>query len=194
MKIYKISMLKKGEQEEIIIKAENKLEAIKKFNAQNKAIIIKVEETDLPFEEKMKELGKIVTAVLFKKKLNYPMFISAIRQLGALTKASISIKDSLDNIGENTTDPLVKEIFLKAAANVDNGLSLSDTFEEYEPYIGNLAVAMIKLGEKTGELGEALEDMADVYENIEENRQKFKSAMRYPISVSYTHLTLPTIA
>jgi general secretion pathway protein F len=181
MKIYKISMLKKGEQEEIIIKAENKLEAIKKFNAQNKAIIIKVEETDLPFEEKMKELGKIVTAVLSKKKLNYPMFISAIRQLGALTKASISIKDSLDNIGENTTDPLVKEIFLKAAANVDNGLSLSDTFEEYEPYIGNLAVAMIKLGEKTGELGEALEDMADIYENIEENRQKFKSAMRYPI-------------
>jgi general secretion pathway protein F/MSHA biogenesis protein MshG len=181
MKVYKVTVLKKGEKEEIILKAENKLEAIKKFNAKNKGIIIKVEETELPFEEKMKELGKIVKSFLSKKKLNYPMFISAIRQLGALTKASISIKDSLENISKNSTDPLIKEMFEKAANDVDNGLSLSNTFEEYEFYVGNLAVAMVKLGEKTGELGEALEDMADIYENIEENRQKFKSAMRYPM-------------
>jgi general secretion pathway protein F len=181
MKVYKVTVLKKGEKEEIILKAENKLEAIKKFNAKNKGIIIKVEETELPFEEKIKELGKIVKSFLSKKKLNYPMFISAIRQLGALTKASISIKDSLENISKNSTDPLIKEMFEKAANNVDNGLSLSNTFEEYEFYVGNLAVAMVKLGEKTGELGEALEDMADIYENIEENRQKFKSAMRYPM-------------
>lgn len=181
MKVYKVTVLKKGEKEEIILKAENKLESIKKFNAKNKGIIIKVEETELPFEEKIKELGKIVKSFLSKKKLNYPMFISAIRQLGALTKASISIKDSLENISKNSTDPLIKEMFEKAANDVDNGLSLSNTFEEYEFYVGNLAVAMVKLGEKTGELGEALEDMADIYENIEENRQKFKSAMRYPM-------------
>jgi general secretion pathway protein F len=181
MKVYKVTVLKKGEKEEIILKAENKLEAIKKFNAKNKGIIIKVEETELPFEEKIKELGKIVKSFLSKKKLNYPMFISAIRQLGALTKASISIKDSLENISKNSTDPLIKEMFEKAVNDVDNGLSLSNTFEEYEFYVGNLAVAMVKLGEKTGELGEALEDMADIYENIEENRQKFKSAMRYPM-------------
>jgi general secretion pathway protein F/MSHA biogenesis protein MshG len=181
MKTYKITIFKKGKKEEVILKAENKVEAIKKLNAKGKEIIVKAEEIDIPFEEKMQELTKIIKSTFSKKKLNYPMFISAIRQLGALTKASISIKDSLDNISKNSIDPLVKEMFEKAANDIDNGLSLSNTFEEYEFYVGNLAVAMVKLGEKTGELGEALEDMADIYENIEENRQKFKSAMRYPL-------------
>ncbi len=198
MKVYKITMLRKGETENVILKAENKLEAIKKINSatKGKVIIIKVEETELPLEDKIKELGKIVTATFSRKKLNFPVFISAIRQLGALTKASISIKDSLENISKNSTDPLIKEMFEKAANDVDNGLSLSNTFEEYEVYIGNLAVALVKLGEKTGELGEAFMDMADIYENIEENRQKFKSAMRYPImtlmamAVAFTILIL----
>jgi general secretion pathway protein F len=181
MKYYKITLLKKGQKEEIITKAENKVEAITAISNRETGIVVKAEETDIPFDKKIKELTKILKATFSKKKLNYPMFISAIRQLGALTKAQISIKDSLDNISQNTTDPLVKEIFEKASTDIDNGLSLTNTFEEYEAYIGNLAVAMVKLGEKTGELGESLEDMADIYENIEENRQKFKSAMRYPI-------------
>jgi general secretion pathway protein F/MSHA biogenesis protein MshG len=171
----------KGEQEEFYVLANSKVEAINDITTKKHGIIVKAEESNVPLEVKMEEFSKIVKATLSRKKLNFPAFVSAVRQLGALTKAQISIKDSLDNIGKNTMDPLVKEIFLKAANNVDNGLSLAYTFEEYELYIGNLAVAMVRLGEKTGELGEALEDMADIYENIEENRQKFKSAMRYPL-------------
>jgi general secretion pathway protein F/MSHA biogenesis protein MshG len=171
----------RGEQEEFYVLANSKVEAINDITTKKHGIIVKAEESNVPLEVKMEEFSKIVKATLSRKKLNFPAFVSAVRQLGALTKAQISIKDSLDNIGKNTMDPLVKEIFLKAANNVDNGLSLAYTFEEYELYIGNLAVAMVRLGEKTGELGEALEDMADIYENIEENRQKFKSAMRYPL-------------
>jgi len=181
MKYYKITLLMKGEQEEFYILANSKVEAINETTTKHHGIIVKAEESSIPLEVKMEEFSKIVKATLSQKKLNFSAFVSAMRQLGALTKAQISIKDSLENIGENTIDPLVKEIFLKAASDVDNGLSLSYTFEEYELYIGNLAVAMIRLGEKTGELGEALEDMADIYENMEENKQKFKSAMRYPL-------------
>ena len=181
MKYYKVTLLQKGKQKNIFIKANTKADAIANVSSRNEGIVIKAKETSMPLDKKLEELTKILKATFSKKKLNYPMFISAIRQLGALTKAQISIKDSLDNIAQNTTDPLVKEIFQKASENIDNGLSLANTFEEYETYIGNLAVAMVRLGEKTGELGEALEDMANMYETIEENRQKFKKAMRYPI-------------
>jgi len=181
-KYYKVTLLIKGKKENFFTTAESKRDAITKITQQQRnGIVVKAEETAMPLEERFKELRKITEATLSKKKLNLAVFISAIRQLGALTKAQISIKDSLENIGNNTTDPLVKEIFLKAASNIDNGLSLTETFEEYEHFIGNLAVAMVKLGEKTGELGEALEDMADIYEDIYKNQQKFKSAMRYPI-------------
>jgi len=181
-KYYKVILLIKGNKENFFTTAESKRDAITKITQQQRnGIVVKAEETAMPLEERFKELKKITEATLSKKKLNLAVFISAIRQLGALTKAQISIKDSLENIGNNTPDPLVKEIFLKAASNIDNGLSLTETFEEYEHFIGNLAVAMVKLGEKTGELGEALEDMADIYEDIYKNQQKFKSAMRYPI-------------
>jgi general secretion pathway protein F len=197
MKVYKVTLLKKGQREDVFLKAENKAEAIKQL--KGKGIVIKAEESEIPLEDKIKELGKILKTTFSKKKLNYPIFISAIRQLGALTKASISIKDSLENIAQNTTDSLIKEIFTKAAEDIDAGLSLSNTFEEYELYIGNLAVALVKLGEKTGELGEAFMDMADIYENMEENRQKFKSALRYPImtlsamAIAFTILILYVI-
>jgi general secretion pathway protein F/MSHA biogenesis protein MshG len=183
MKYYKITLLSKGKKEEVVLKGENKADVLESLKASNKysGIAIKIEETDIPLEEKLNDLKNIVLANFSKKKLNYPSFISALRQLAALTIAQISIKDSLENIAQNNNDPLIKEIFQKSADNIDNGFNLSKTFQEYEVYTGVLATAMIKLGEKTGDLGDALYSLANIYQNIEENRQKFKKAMRYPM-------------
>jgi len=181
MNYYKIKLLLKGKEKEVFVKAEKKGEAIQNAEIKYGGIVIKAELSDIPFDEKIKELKNIIEANFSKKKLNYNAFIGANRQLAALTKAQISIKDSLDNIGKNTTDPLVKELFEKASEGIDNGFNLSSTFEQYKTYIGNLAVAMVKLGEQTGALGESLEALADIYEDIETNRQKFKKAMRYPL-------------
>lgn len=42
---------------------------------------------------------------------------------------------------------------------------------------------MVDLGESTGNMAESLEKLAEILEEIEENRQKFKKALRYPITV-----------
>jgi len=183
MNYYKVTLVVKGKKEDIIIKGENKAEALEHVNnsPKYKGIAVKIVPIDMPLEEKIKEMVDIFKANFSKKKLNYNAFISAVRQLAALTLAQISLKDSLENIATNSTDELVKELFQKAAEGIDNGLNLSSTFEEYENYIGNLAVALVKLGEQTGALGEALHTLADVYEDIENNRQKFKKAMRMPM-------------
>ena len=183
MNYYKVTLVVKGKKEDIIIKGENKAEALEHVNnsPKYKGIAVKIVPIDMPLEEKIKEMVDIFKANFSKKKLNYNAFISAVRQLAALTLAQISLKDSLENIATNSTDELVRELFQKAAEGIDNGLNLSSTFEEYENYIGNLAVALVKLGEQTGALGEALHTLADVYEDIENNRQKFKKAMRMPM-------------
>ena len=183
MKYYKVTLLSKGKKQEVILKGEDKAEVLESLKNSNKykGIAVKVVETSMPLEEKLNNLKDIIMSNFSKKKLNYEAFISAIRQLAALTKAQLSIKDSLENIGQNATDELVKEMFLKAAENIDNGQNLSKTFEDYETYVGVLATAMVKLGEQTGALAEALSALADIYQDIEENRQKFKKAMRYPL-------------
>jgi len=181
MKWYKITFFYKGKQQDVIIKSLNKAEAIIDAKKLNKGLLVKVEEIPIPFEERMKLLKDIFLTRIVRKKLKYPSYISALRQLSVLIKAGISLKDALEDIGENSADPLIKEVFLNAAEAIDSGKSLSDVFAEYEEYLGGLSLAMVTLGEKTGDLAMAIDYLAQIYENMYENRRKMIKALRYPI-------------
>ena len=181
MRYYKITFLYKGKKQEVVIKSLNKAEAIIDSKKLNKGLLVKIEEIPMPLEEKIKVLNNIIKAKFFKKKLSYPSYISSIRQLAVLIKAGISLKDALENIGNNTNDELIKSVFFKAAEAIDNGKSLSDTFAEYEEYLGGISLAMVRLGEQTGDLVMALENLASIYENMYENRRKMIKALRYPV-------------
>jgi len=181
MRYYKVTFIYKGKREEVILKAIDKAEALNDGKKLNKGILVKVEEVPMPMEEKIKLISDLVKAKLLRKKLNLPAYISAIRQLAVLLKAGISLKDSLEDIAANSKDSLIKEIFFKAAEAIDSGKSLSSVFAEFEPYVGGVSVAMIRLGEQTGDMVMALESLAKIYENMYENRRKMIKALRYPI-------------
>ena len=181
MKYYKVTFVFKGKEEQTIIKSLNKSEAILDAKKVGKGLLIKIEEIPMPLEEKIKVLKNIFEDKFLRKKLNYPAYISAIRQLTVLLKAGISLKDSLEDIANNTQDNLIKEIFSNAAEAIDSGKSLSDVFKDYEAYVGGISLAMIRLGEQTGDLVYALENLADIYENMYENRKKMIKALRYPV-------------
>ncbi len=181
MKYYKVSIFYRGKQQEFTIKALNKIEAIIDAKKNYKGLLVKVEEVPMPTEEKAKVFRDLINNKLLRKKLSYPSYISSIRELGVLIKAGISLKDALEDIGNNTKDKLIKEIFLHAAEAIDSGKTLSDVFAEYENYIGGISLAMIRLGEQTGDLVSALNYLADIYDNMYQNRRKMIKALRYPI-------------
>ena len=181
MKYYKVYMFYKGKEEEFIIKSLNKAEAIIDAKKNFKGVLVKIEEIPMPFDEKLKILKNIFKNKLLRKKINYPSYIGSLRQIAVMIKAGISLKDSLEDVGENTPDPLVKEIFLKSAEAIDTGKTLSDVFRNYEQYVGGVSLALIRLGEQTGDLAASLEYLADIYENMYENRKKMVKALRYPV-------------
>ncbi len=181
MKYYKVSIFYRGKQQEFTIKALNKIEAIIDAKKNYKGLLVKIEEVPMPTEEKAKVFKDLINNKLLRKKLSYPSYISSIRELGVLIKAGISLKDALEDIGNNTKDKLIKEIFLHAAEAIDSGKTLSDVFAEYENYIGGISLAMIRLGEQTGDLVSALNYLADIYDNMYQNRRKMIKALRYPI-------------
>jgi general secretion pathway protein F/MSHA biogenesis protein MshG len=181
MKYYKVTFFYKGKQQETIIKSLNKAEAIIDAKKMNKGLLVKIEEVPMPLEERLKLLKDIFVTRIMRKKLNYASYIAALRQLAVLIKAGISLKDALEDIGKNTKDPLIKEIFLYAADAINSGKSLTDVFAEYEEYLGGLSLAMIRLGEQTGDLVMAIEYLANIYENMYENRKKMIKALRYPV-------------
>ena len=181
MKYYKIFMFYKGQQSEFVIKSLNKAEAIIDAKKLHKGILVKIEEIPMPLDEKIKVLKDMLTNKLLRKKVNYPSYIGSLRQISVMIKAGISLKDALEDVGENTSDRLVKELFLKSAEAIDSGKTLSDVFEDYEQYIGGVSLALIRLGEQTGDLAASLDYLADIYENMYENRKKMVKALRYPI-------------
>ena len=181
MKYYKVSMFYKGKEEDFVVKGIDKYEAIKEARRLHKGVLVKIEETSMPLEERLNYLKDLVQSKLLRKKLNYPSYIGSIRQVAVLIKAGISLKDALLDVGENTPDKLVKEIFLKAAESIESGKSISEVFAEYEAYVGGVSLALIRLGEQTGDLAASLEYLADIYENMYENKRKMIKALRYPI-------------
>ena len=181
MNYYKVTFLYKGNKQEVVIKSLNKAEAILDSKKVANGILVNIEEIPMPMEERIKILKNIVKMKLLRKKLNYSVYISSLRQLSVLMKAGISIKDALEDISDNIKDENLKEIFLKASEAIDSGKSLSDVFAEYEYYLGGISLAMIRLGEQTGDLVMALESLAKIYENMNENRKKMIKALRYPI-------------
>lgn len=100
-----------------------------------------------------------------------------------MTNAGISIHDSLSEIADSTDDQALKHVFKKLADDINSGLSLSNSMENFRFELGNLTIAMVQLGEKTGNLDEALYALANMLEEIRANFIKFKKAMAYPRNV-----------
>ncbi len=100
-----------------------------------------------------------------------------------MTNAGISIYDSLSEIATATEDKALKTVFSKIADDINSGLSISASMENFRFELGNLTIAMVNLGERTGNLDEALYALADMLEEIRANFIKFKKAMAYPRNV-----------
>lgn len=183
MNYFVATILMKGKKEEVAIYAENKKQANDYAKIKYNGIIIKVVEGQEPFDAKFKRIKADVLKNFKKAKIKPDAQIAAIRQLAVMTNAGISIYDSLSNIAEATDDENLKLVFSKLADDINSGHALSSSMENFRFELGNLSIAMVQLGEKTGNLDESLYSLANMLEEIRANVIKFKKAMAYPRNV-----------
>ncbi|MFT7003293.1 MAG: general secretion pathway protein F [Sulfurimonas sp.] len=183
MKYFVATVLTKGKREEFPLYAKDRKEANDYAKLKYSGIIIKVVEEIEPLEVQLKRFKTNFFQNIKKRKIKPDSLIAAIRQLAVMTNAGISIHDSLGEIGNSTDDPALKYVFSKLADDINSGHALSTSMENFRFELGNLSIAMVQLGEKTGNLDEALYSLADMLEEIRANVTKFKKAMAYPRNV-----------
>ncbi|MDF1878698.1 type II secretion system F family protein [Sulfurimonas sp. SAG-AH-194-C20] len=183
MMYFTATVLTKGKKEKFGFYAESKKEANSIAKLKFNGIIIKVIEDKEPLEEQFKRFKNDLLKNIRKKKIKQDGLISAIRQLAVMTNAGISIHDSLTEIADATDDEALKIVFSKLADDINSGHSMSASMENFRYELGNLTIAMVQLGEKTGNLDESLYALADMLEEIRSNITKFKKAMAYPRNV-----------
>lgn len=183
MKYYVATILSKGKKEQIGLYAENRKHANELTKLKHAGIIIKISEEPEPLEAQFKRFKTTLLSNVKKRKIKPDSLIASIRQLAVMTNAGISIYDSLSEIAKSTQEENLKLVFSKLAEDINSGHSLSKSMENFRFELGNLTIAMVQLGEKTGNLDEALYSLADMLEEIRANIVKFKKAMAYPRNV-----------
>jgi len=183
MKYFIVTVFTKGKKENIGLYAQDRKEANSHAKIKFSGIIVKVVEAEEPFEARLKRFKTNFLQNIKKRKIRPDALIAAIRQLAVMTNAGISIHDSLHEIATSTQDEALKIVFSKLADDINAGHSLSASMENFRFELGNLAIAMVQLGEKTGNLDESLYALANMLEEIRANVIKFKKAMAYPRNV-----------
>ena len=183
MKHFTVTVLARGKKTEHRLYAEGKKEAHYIAKVKFPGILIKVEESSAPLEEQFAQFKSNLFKNAKKKKLRPDSQIAAINQLAVMTNAGISIHDSLAELADATEDKTLKEILSKCGEDINAGSSLYKAMDNFRSQLGGLTLAMVELGEKTGNMAEALTKLAIMLEEIRKNVLKFKKAMAYPRNV-----------
>ncbi|MEA3373622.1 MAG: type II secretion system F family protein [Campylobacterota bacterium] len=183
MKYFNATVLSKGKKVAHGLYAESKKEAHYLAKIKYTGIVLKVAEGKPPLEDQIKQLKETVFKNVQKKKINPDRLIAAIRQLAVMTNAGISVHDSFKEIADASDDPTLERVFNQVGDDINSGLSLSQSMGNFRFELGNLTLAMVALGEKTGNMAESMYSLADMLEEIRRNVIKFKKAMAYPRNV-----------
>jgi len=183
MKYYQVNSLFKGQKNAKVIKAPNRNDALALAKSKIPGVILSVKETSAPIEDRLIGLKNELLGTFLKKKIKMKDLIAAIRQLSVMTNAGISIHDSIKEVSQATADKNLQIIFNRIDEDLNSGLSLTEAMMSYRNELGDVTIAMVELGESTGNMAESLAKLSEILDEIEANRQKFKKALRYPITV-----------
>ncbi len=183
MKYFEIHSIFKGKRNIKVIQAPNKNDALSMAKSKIPGIIVNLKQTSAPVEDQLIKFKENLLDTLTKKTIKMKDLIAATRQLAVMTDAGISIHDSIKEVSSATVDKTLKKIFEQIDDDLNSGLSLTESMMNFRHELGDVTVAMVELGESTGNMAESLEKLSEILEEIEENRQKFKKALRYPITV-----------
>jgi type II secretory pathway component PulF len=105
------------------------------------------------------------------------------RELYTLTKAGLTILGSLEVIGEQDRNPILKKIVEGLIQSIRGGASISDSLQRYPKIFSPLYVNMIRAGEVSGRLEQILERLIFLGESDEKLQMRVKAALRYPAIV-----------
>lgn len=120
------------------------------------------------------QMGK---SMFSKAKLDFPavgsiyqkIYLSRIADnLSTMLKSGIQILRGLEITGQVVEDPTYEAVMTAAANDVKSGLPLSEALRKHSEIPG-IVVAMVKIGEETGNMGTILETMAKFYRREVDN-------------------------
>jgi type IV pilus assembly protein PilC len=105
------------------------------------------------------------------------------RQFATLVSSGMPMLRTLHTLEEQTQDDAIREAVAGLRADVEAGSTLEQAMERHPRVFDRLFRAMVRSGEESGRLEEALDRIAFQVEKTDALRRQIKSAMMYPALV-----------
>lgn len=128
----------------------------------------------------------------FKKKVKPKDLALLCRQFSTMLDSGMPMVRALRAIGEQTDHKAFQKAIPKVRASIEGGMSLSQSIGKHRDTFPDLMVGLIASGEVSGDLPEALDQLALTYEKEAKIRAKIVSAMTYPVVVLVLAFVLVT--
>lgn len=120
---------------------------------------------------------------LFRKAVGLDELIVFCRQMYALTRAGIPIIRILRGLADTARSPVMGETLDDLATRLEGGTALAAAMQHHRKVFSDIFIAMIHVGENTGELDSAFKQLAQMLELERDTKRRVKQALRYPTFV-----------
>ena len=105
------------------------------------------------------------------------------RQMGGLLKAGIPITRAITGIAESIENPLLVKALGDIQDQLESGRSLSIACARHPKVFSNLYISMLQVGESTGRLDQAFDQMSEYIDRNRRIASNIRTALRYPTTV-----------
>ena len=105
------------------------------------------------------------------------------RQMFSLTKAGLPLDRALKGLEASLVNPKFKQVLNDVVVGLENGMSLAAALGRHPRVFSQLFLSLIHVGENTGQLDLAFNEIGKYLELEKKTKQQVKGATRYPMFV-----------
>jgi len=106
--------------------------------------------------------------------------IQFARNLGAMLEAGLPLARALDVMTRQTRNERFSEILKGVSESIKSGQSLNESLADSPKVFSQLFISMVKAGEESGKLSDALQTIAKNLESSYKLKKRIRGALMYP--------------
>jgi general secretion pathway protein F len=123
--------------------------------------------------------------IFFQSKIRISEISMMTRQLAILISAGFPLTIALNTMLPQTKKESFKRVLSRIKDSIEEGSSFAEALAKYPSIFSNIYLNMVRAGEASGTLEIVLERLADISEKQHHLNSKIKSAMAYPLLMTF---------
>ena len=104
-----------------------------------------------------------------------------LKQLASLLRAGVKLNEASEILATQQTNKNIRRILYGIYYEVNSGQTLADAYKEYPQDFPQILVAMVGVGERTGDLKGAISEIIIYFENQYRLKSSISSTMMMPV-------------